>query len=34
MEDKMVVRIPMSKTGNQKLREELARLERVERVEV
>ena len=30
----MVVRIPMSKTGNQKLREELARLERVDRIEV
>lgn len=30
----MVVRIPMSKTGNQKLRDELARLERVERIEV
>jgi transcription elongation factor GreA len=34
MEEVMVVRIPMSKTGNQKLREELARLERVERIEV
>lgn len=30
----MVVRIPMSKTGNQKLREELSRLERIDRVEV
>lgn len=30
----MVVRIPMSKTGNQKLRDELIRLERVERGEV
>jgi transcription elongation factor GreA len=34
MEEVMVVRIPMSKTGNQKLREELARLERVDRIEV
>jgi transcription elongation factor GreA len=34
MELKMVERIPMSKAGNQKLRDELARLERVERVEV
>ena len=30
----MVDRIPMSKAGNQKLREELQRLERVERAEV
>lgn len=30
----MVVRIPMSKTGNQKLRDELARLERVDRAQV
>ena len=34
MEEVMVVRIPMSKTGNQKLRDELSRLERVDRVEV
>ncbi|MDR3628820.1 MAG: transcription elongation factor GreA [Desulfocapsaceae bacterium] len=30
----MVERIPMSKAGNQKLRDELSRLERVERIEV
>lgn len=30
----MVERIPMSKAGNQKLRDELARLEKVERIEV
>ena len=30
----MVVRIPMSKTGNQKLRDELSRLERVDRAQV
>lgn len=30
----MVKRIPMSKTGNQRLRDELVRLERVDRVEV
>jgi len=34
MEVIMVVRIPMSRTGNQKLREELSRLERFERAEV
>jgi transcription elongation factor GreA len=34
MEQKMIKRIPMSKAGNQKLRDELARLERVERIEV
>ena len=30
----MVTRIPMSKTGHQKLRDELARLERKDRIEV
>ena len=30
----MITRIPMSKTGNQKLRDELYRLERIERSEV
>jgi len=30
----MITRIPMSKTGNQKLREELHRLERIERTQV
>ena len=30
----MITRIPMSKTGNQKLRDELHRLERIERTEV
>jgi transcription elongation factor GreA len=30
----MVERIPMSKTGNQKLREELSKLERVDRLDV
>lgn len=34
MEEVMVVRIPMSKTGNQKLRDELARLERFDRIDV
>jgi len=34
MEIKMIQRIPMSKAGNRKLREELIRLERVERGEV
>jgi transcription elongation factor GreA len=34
MEQMMIERIPMSKAGNQKLRDELARLERVERIEV
>jgi transcription elongation factor GreA len=34
MEIEMVQRIPMSKAGNKKLREELLRLERVERGEV
>jgi transcription elongation factor GreA len=34
MEQKMIERIPMSKAGNQKLRDELARLERVERIDV
>lgn len=34
MEEYMVVRIPMSKTGNQRLREELQQLERVERSRV
>ena len=34
MEQKMIQRIPMSKAGNQKLRDELARLERVERIDV
>ena len=34
MEWKMIQRIPMSKAGNQKLRDELSRLERVERIEV
>ncbi len=30
----MIQRIPMSKAGNQKLRDELSRLERVERIEI
>ena len=30
----MVQRVPMSKTGHQRLREELTRLERVERIEI
>jgi transcription elongation factor GreA len=34
MEDEMVERIPMSKSGNRKLREELLHLERVERSQV
>lgn len=34
MEDHMVVRLPMSKTGNKDLRDELLRLERTERGQV
>jgi len=34
MEVVMVVRIPMSKTGNRKLRDELSRLERIDRAQV
>ena len=30
----MVIRIPMSRTGHQKLRDELGRLERKDRIEV
>lgn len=33
-EHQMVIRIPMSKTGHQKLKEELSRLERRDRIEV